>query len=757
MKNKILFAEIFLFICTGFILVYTYFNKSASLQILYVYVITLSLLGLLLGVYYHLKEKKEGYINQSYITKIADDIDTPAILWTSDLSIIIPNEKLKSILDIENVDFDEYMLMCKVFNLPDFTIENIDKILKNEKEEITFKVSDGSNKYFIWSSSEIMENKNYKLLLSIGFDLTELKNMQDELNIYSQNLSVSESRYELSMELSEIGIILSEDGNDNFYASKELQKMLGLDSSIISFKQLKKKVHPNDKMLYEAYVNSLFKSVGPDDTKIHNIEFRILSADKKYRWYLYRYKTANISYIKNRVMGGAFIDIHKDKEKDLLIERLAYVDQVTDIPNRNKLMIMGQEIFDCCIDLDLSYWVIVVDIDKFHIINDTCGYHNGNKLLRSFAQMLYKYLSFGGFVARIGGDNFALIIKDYGDGDLPIKTVEKIQLDFSKLAVDVFSNQSLSCSAGYSCMPGNAASFVKVLEQAEFALSAGMRNRGTILGYDSSMHDMVINGNELEKALSDAIDNNELGLYYQPKVDLNTGKIIGVEALIRWIKPDGTIVLPGKFVPVAETSQLIIKISEYVLAEACRQNKSWQDMGLPKIVVSVNLTSADFYQRDIKDTVFDVLVKSGLDAEYLEIELTETLAMQDIDLAVSSMHQLRNMGIKLAMDDFGTGYSSLSYIQILPITLLKLDRTFIVNLETDEIAREIVSAVIKIAKSKKIETIAEGIEKEGQARILKEVGCDHAQGYLFGKPMPANEIAEFLAVNADNVDNWRSF
>ena len=205
MKNKILSAEIILFICTGFILVYTYFNKANSLQILSVYVITLSLLGLLAGIYYYFKEKNEGYINQSFITKIADDIDTPAILWTSDLSIIIPNEKLKNILEIENIDFDEYMLMCKVFNRPDFTTESIDKILKNEKEEITFKVSDGSYKYFIWSSSEIMKNKNYKLLLSIGFDLTELKNMQDEINIYSQNLSVSQSRYELSMELSEIG------------------------------------------------------------------------------------------------------------------------------------------------------------------------------------------------------------------------------------------------------------------------------------------------------------------------------------------------------------------------------------------------------------------------------------------------------------------------------------------------------------------------------------------------------------------------
>ena len=268
-----------------------------------------------------------------------------------------------------------------------------------------------------------------------------------------------------------------------------------------------------------------------------------------------------------------------------------------------------------------------------------------------------------------------------------------------------------------------------------------------MVGYNSSMHDTIVGESELEKQLSDAIDNGELRLYYQPKIALTNGRIIGVEALIRWIRPDGTVVQPGSFVPIAETSQLIRKISDYVLSEACEQNRIWQRMGLPNIIMSINLTSADFYQTNVCEAVYEALARTGLEAQWLEIELTESLALKDLDMALEQMHQLRAMGVRLAMDDFGTGYSSLSYLQVLPITLLKLDRSFVVNLEPDEIAREIVAAVIRIAKSKHIETIAEGIEHPEQARLLRIAGCDNAQGYLYGKPMPPKEIEEFMRRN----------
>jgi EAL domain-containing protein (putative c-di-GMP-specific phosphodiesterase class I) len=333
---------------------------------------------------------------------------------------------------------------------------------------------------------------------------------------------------------------------------------------------------------------------------------------------------------------------------------------------------------------------------------------------------------------------------------MPLRTFKSIQEELSKMAVDELASISLTCSAGYSKLPEDGDSFLDVLEHAEFALKSDDGTPGTICGYEPSMHDSIIGTTEMEKSLALAIEHNELQLYYQPKIDLSTNKIMGVEALIRWIKPDGTIVSPDEFVPIAESSHLIGKISEFVLNEGCRQNKLWQKMGYPPIVMSINFASSDFYQNDLKEKVFDALAISNLDPQWLEVELTETLALSDINFAVDQMNKLRDLGVKLAMDDFGTGYSSLSYLQILPITLLKLDRSFITDIEHDNIAYEIVSAVIRIAKSKKIETIAEGIENKVQESILRMAGCDYAQGYLYGKPMPPEKIQDYFE-NAEKL------
>jgi EAL domain-containing protein (putative c-di-GMP-specific phosphodiesterase class I) len=304
-------------------------------------------------------------------------------------------------------------------------------------------------------------------------------------------------------------------------------------------------------------------------------------------------------------------------------------------------------------------------------------------------------------------------------------------------------------------MPRDADNFAGVLDHAEFSLSSAEKKRSSIVAFDRHLHDVIIKHSTIEKDLSDAIANHELALYYQPKIDIKSGRIIGVEALIRWIKPDGTVISPADFVPVAESNPtLITKIGDFVLEEACRQNKLWQDMGYPKIIMSINLTSEDFYQKNIRECILDTLAKTRLQPQWLEVELTESLAMKDIDSAIKQMQELRDIGIRLAMDDFGTGYSSLSYIKILPVTLIKLDRSFIIDLETDEIARLIVSAIIDIAKCKNIETIAEGMENPQQVKILREAGCDFAQGYLYGKPMPPEEIQKFME---DNIKNPKRY
>lgn len=740
--NSPLVAAIIITLATALVIGYTHIFPEITFVIIFTYISTIVFLSLILALSAWLYRKHKSSVDAGDIAGISENLNTEMIIWTDDFSAVYMNKHMRELLGIQGTDFDYKAEIMKAFGIDSLEKENIQKIIDNTSHEARFTNANNSLTTIAWSTSLIKKKKNLSLYLSTGFNLTEIKKMR--LNLASTN-----DLFNYSMSLAEIGILVSND-MVNYIASSETVRMLGLKSSNISIKTLRSLIHTNDRLQFDSAI----KSAGTDSSnEVKSVELRIKSADGLYHWYSYRYKPMNHSGNKLPVFSGALIDSTEEHEKDLIIERLAYIDEVTEIANRNKFMGIGQETYEQCRLLDCSYWIIVLDIDRFHIINDSYGYQNGNHILKSFASIICKFVKSGGLAARISGDNFALILRDYGDDDLPSRTARSVQEEFAKFATGDFSSINLSCSAGYSKMPEDGFSFLEVFEHAEFALKSGGTENNTICGYESRMHDSIIGKSELEKELAVAIDNNELQLFYQPKIDLSTGRIMGVEALIRWIKPDGTIVRPDAFVPVAESSHLIGKISEFVLNEGCRQNRLWQKMGYPEIVMSINFTSTDFYQKDLKEKVFEALAKTGLDPKWLEVELTETLALSDIDYAVSQMNKLRELGVKLAMDDFGTGYSSLSYLQILPITLLKLDRSFIIDIEHDNIAYEIVSSVIRIAKSKKIETIAEGIENPSQEDILRKAGCDFGQGYLYGKPMPAEKIQEFFEENMQKTQN----
>ena len=697
------------------------------------YISTLVFATLILAIISNIMMKK-NYVNEENIIKIAENMNTEMIIWSDDFSYIFINKKLRELLGLPDTASDHKAAVWRAFGITEPDENILKEIADSQSYEAHFKGADTSMVSIAWSTSLVRRNKKSTIHVSTGFNLTELKKMK-------VNLASANDFFNSSMELAEIGVLMSVDRR-NYRASPETVKMLGLKSSSITAAQFRSLVHPNDRIIFDGALMNM------DSKEVKSVEMRIKSADGSYKWYSYRYKSIEATDNTLPLFGGAILDITDEHEKDLRIERLAYIDEVTEIANRNKLLKEGTSIYDSSKLLHYNFWIIVLDIDRFHIINDTCGYENGNTILKNFAHILYKFVTPGGLAARISGDNFALILRDYGDDDLPVRTVKSIQDEFARLAVDQLSSINLSCSAGYSMLPRDGKSFRDILDHAEFALKSASGSQGCICAYEPSMHDSIIGNTEMEKALALAIEKNELQLFYQPKIDLATNKIMGVEALIRWIKPDGTIISPDVFVPIAESSHLIGKISDYVLNEGCRQNKLWQKMGYPNIVMSINFASTDFYQTDLKDKVFEALARSGLDAQWLEVELTETLALSDVNFAIAQMNKLRELGVKLAMDDFGTGYSSLSYLQTLPITLLKLDRSFITDIEHDNIAYEIVSAVIRIAKSKKIETIAEGIENHVQESILRMAGCDYAQGYLYGKPMPPAELQKFFEDNA---------
>ncbi|MCI6582354.1 MAG: GGDEF and EAL domain-containing protein [Oscillospiraceae bacterium] len=716
-------------------------NRNCAVWVFLVYVIGTA--AMLISAKINIQKKKiqETEDSKNRIVKLMNIINSYVVIWNEDASILLINDKFRSVLSEDVLRLERSEILDILFPGGFVSKSKAEMMLSGPKEySLDSRLG---NIYINWTSSLLIGSDGEGgIIVSIGFDVTENKMIRQQLNLTNNLLATSEKHYSLAMNLSEIGIILNEHCAETFHISEELQKMLGIVGDTIRIDDFIGLIHKDERMLFESYLKAArANSIRVDHT--NSMDLRIRSYDGRYRWYTFRYKNSQKGQYGMPVIGGAIIDISKDKEKDILIERMAYIDEITGIYNRNKLVISGAEMYECCKILELSYWVIVFDIDNFHIINDTCGYGNGNKMLKEFSDILYKKKGKNGFAARIGGDNFALIVQDYGDSNLPLTITQEIQEEIANIGKNHDFKQNISCSAGYSRMPADGEDFLTVFERAEFALSTGEKKRSLVM-FDSRVHDSILTAAALERSLADAIEAGELVLYYQPKISIKTKKIMGVEALIRWIKPDGTVVSPEYFVPVAENSHLITKIGEYVMDEACRQNKLWQNMGLPPIVMSINLTSEDFYQKDVKQFISEKLMETGLSPEWLEIELTESLAMKDIDFAVQQMQELRDIGLKLAMDDFGTGYSSLSYIQKMPITLLKLDKSFITLIEDDNVAREIVSAIIKIAKSKRINTIAEGVETEGQLAILEELGCDFIQGFLFERPMNADALTEYL-------------
>ena len=734
--------EVLYLLLSALLVALSFLNEKSAKFILLLYTLFTAAAILYSRHRFNVQRNDETNLNKKRIVSLMNAINSYVVIWSEDGNMFLMNNKLKEMLKPEVLEWQSQDILPILFPQGFVNYGKSGMMLSGVKE---FPLeSRYGTQYVSWSSSVLIfgNDDTDRMIISIGFDITENKVIRQQLNKTNNLLAAKEKHYSLAMNLSEIGIILNEHCDEYFTISKELMDMLGIRTDSIRVDDFIELIHKDERMMFESYLKSARSNTLRIDHS-NSMDLRIRSYDGKYRWYAFRYRNSPNGQYGMPVIGGAIIDISKDKEKDYLIERMAYIDEITGIYNRNKLVINGAEIYECCKILELSYWVIVFDIDNFHIINDTCGYSKGNQMLKEFSDILYKKKGKSGFAARVGGDNFALIVQDYGDPNAPIVLAQEIQEEIASIGREHDFKQNISCSAGYSRMPADGEDFITVFERAEFALSTGDKKRSLVM-FDTRVHDSILNTAALEKSLAEAIDSGELALYYQPKISVKTRKVMGVEALIRWIKPDGTVITPKHFVPIAENSHLITKIGEYVMDEACRQNKAWQNMGLPPVVMSINLTSEDFYQKDVKAFIQEKLMETGLGAEWLEIELTESLAMKDIDFAVSQMQELRDIGLKLAMDDFGTGYSSLSYIQKMPITLLKLDKSFITLIEDDNVAREIVSAIIKIAKSKRINTIAEGVETEGQLKILEELGCDFIQGFLFEKPMCADELTDYL-------------
>jgi diguanylate cyclase (GGDEF)-like protein/PAS domain S-box-containing protein len=427
------------------------------------------------------------------------------------------------------------------------------------------------------------------------------------------------------------------------------------------------------------------------------------------------------------------------------LEYQANYDSLTRLPNRNLLRDRLQHALIVAQRHHKGVAVVFIDLDGFKNVNDSLGHSVGDRLLSVVAERLARCTRTSDTVARHGGDEFVIVITDTVDEQSLIAWMERVRASISEPVWLDGTELYVGCSMGASLFPQDGEDAETLMKKADLAMyRAKDMGRNTFQFYQPEMNASAGARLNLERRLRRALRDKEFLLHYQPQVDIESGQIVGTEALVRWLDPEVGLVLPSSFIPVAEESGLIGPLSEWVLREACRQNKAWQDEGLPPTRVSVNLSARVFQQRDIAKLVMQVLAETGLEPQYLELELTESTIMRNAEEAVSMLNELHALGIGLAIDDFGTGYSSLSYLKRFPVDRLKIDRSFVSDIGVSGDDETITSAIIALAHSLKLQVIAEGVETSAQLEFLKERACDEMQGFYFAKPLSTDAISELL-------------
>lgn len=498
-------------------------------------------------------------------------------------------------------------------------------------------------------------------------------------------------------------------------------------------------LHPEDRSQVLSQQPILF------DQDTLDYEYRFQHKDGTYRWIYDKMKLLRDPTGKPLEIVGSWMDITPRKQAEETIRHLAYYDALTDLPNRL--------LFNDRLTLALAHAhrnqqqlaVMLIDLDRFKVINDTLGHAIGDRLLQGVAQRLTGCLREGDTVARLGGDEFMLLLPGVEHTKGTIKIVQKI-LEAFKPSFN-FNNQELHItpSIGIALYPDDGEDAQTLLKNADTALHrAKEQGRNNYQFYTSTMNATALERLNLESKLRYALERKEFVVYYQPQVSLKTGQIVGIEALVRWQHPDLGLIPPLKFIPLAEETGLSVPLGLWVLRTACAQNKAWQEAGYPPLKVAVNLSTRLFKQQNLIQQVAQVLQETGFDPDYLELELTEGIIMENIETAITTLKELKKMGVHLAVDDFGTGYSSLAYLKQFPIDTLKIDRSFVLDITTDPDDAMIALLIINMAHNLKLKVIAEGVETKEQLTFLRSYNCDEIQGYLFSRPVPAEELVKLL-------------
>ena len=527
-------------------------------------------------------------------------------------------------------------------------------------------------------------------------------------------------------------------GRDLLSWSNQTFHDFGLESDIVSIESFWQLVHPDDRQLVRhAFVAALKgqKSFGQD--------FRVLLPNGAVKFFHCQAQTQYGSDGRATYMAGSAQDITERKRMEDEVRKLALYDPLTGLPNR---LLFREELERAMLRAKRSgtmIGVLFLDLDKFKRINDSLGHDNGDHLLREIAARLRHSARGEEVVARFGGDEFTMLIGPLKNADEASRVAQRIVRAFAEPVQLQGQELFASTSIGISLYPTDATDASELIKNADTAMyAAKSMGRNGYQFYDRSMNESTLAKLEFDVAMRRGLSRGEFVLHYQPRIDTRTNQVAGCEALIRWNHPVQGLILPGQFIGIAEESGFIIPMGKWVIDQACWRQRAWRDMGLPRIPIAVNLSALHFVRPEIVADIHEALTRHGLEGRDLELEVTETVFMQDTAVSAGILGDLSAMGIKVIIDDFGVGFSSMNYLQRMPVNALKIDRSFVSQAPHNNRNGAIVKAIVAMATSLELGVIAEGVETAEEEEFLMRIGCHEMQGYWFGHPVPEKEFAQ---------------
>jgi len=572
---------------------------------------------------------------------------------------------------------------------------------------------------------------------------TQFNKMAGELDAAQQGIRRRNAHIRGIFNTVNEGIITMHDWGHMINVNPAAEKMFGYTNKQIIALSFTDLLSENDKIKYENYIKMYNKNNSVEILGSGPHELTGLHKDG--REFPIEVSINEMDTTDEKLFVGVIRDISQRKEQEQRLRHMANFDMLTGLPNRNLFKDRLHQAMQLALRKEWLIAVMYIDLDIFKRINDTLGHAAGDELLKEVSKRLQANLRASDTVARLGGDEFSILIEDVRHIEQIITVAEQIieamnkPFNINKLEVLV------TASIGITVYPFENNDVDNLLQMANIAMhKVKEHGRNGYRFYSVDMDKFALERLNMESRLRQALKNEEFILHYQPQVDLKTGKIIGVEALLRWEQPGKGLIPPLQFLPLLEETGLIIPVGEQILIMACEQTRLWQQQGFENIKMSVNLSARQFDDDQLVDKIIDILTKANIDSRLLELEVTESAIMQDAAISQEKLQTLAYHGFSIAIDDFGTGYSSLAYLKEFPVDTLKIDRSFVKDLEHQNNDRAIAHAIVNLAQALNLSVVAEGVENDLQLKILAELNCDIIQGYYFSKPLNAEDMTRML-------------